>query len=171
MSKKLFHYTPVFHAVLILRDGVIRRSLGKTPPYVWLSSNATNEPTAVRLRAPDGTEPPVAYGPALLAGARFVFQECEAIPWQDLPLTRAVRSELVTLAEPKGGRPEEWFALDADVRSAPLPLEIKDEIGAWREIAHEDLKRQHEDFVRVAKAVDGRLIIHHAPPTLSLPQP
>jgi hypothetical protein len=50
-------------------------------------------------------------------------------------------------------------------------LEIKDEIGAWREIAHEDLKRQHEDFVRVAKAVDGRLIIHHAPPTLSLPQP
>ena len=115
MSKKLFHYTPVLNAVLILRDGVIRRSLGKTPPYVWLSSNATNEPTAVRLRAPDGTEPPVAYGPALLAGARFVFQECEAIPWQDLPLTRAVRSELVGLAEPKGGRPEEWFALDADV--------------------------------------------------------
>jgi hypothetical protein len=171
MSKKLFHYTPVYSAVMILRDGVIRRSSGKTPPYVWLSSNTTNEPTAARLRALDGTEPPTTYGPALLAGARFVFQECEAIPWQDLPLTRAVRSELVGLAEPKGGRPEEWFALDADVPSASLPLEIKDEIGAWREIAHEDLKRQHEDFVRVTKAVDGRLIIHHAPPTLSLPQP
>jgi hypothetical protein len=34
MSKKLFHYTPVFRAVLILRDGVIQRSSGKTPPYV-----------------------------------------------------------------------------------------------------------------------------------------
>jgi len=54
---------------------------------------------------------------------------------------------------------------------ASLPLEIKDEIGAWREITHDDLKRQHEDFVRVTKAVEGRLIIHHAPPTLGLPQP
>jgi hypothetical protein len=171
MSKKLFHYTRVYGAVMILRDGVIPRSTGKTPPYVWLSSNATNEPTSVRLRARDGTEPPTAYGPALLAGARFVFQECDAIPWQDLPLTRAVRSWLVRLAERKGGRPEEWFALDANVPSASLPLEIKDEIGAWREIAHDDLKRQHEDFVRMTQAVDGRLIIHHAPPTLSLPQP
>jgi hypothetical protein len=31
MTKKLFHYTPVFCAVMILRDGVIRRSSGKTP--------------------------------------------------------------------------------------------------------------------------------------------
>jgi hypothetical protein len=28
MSKTLFHYTPVFSAVMILRDGVIRRSSG-----------------------------------------------------------------------------------------------------------------------------------------------
>ena len=171
MSKKLFHYTPVYSAVLILRDGVIRRSSGKTPRYVWLSSNPTNEPTAVRLRARDGREPPVAYGPALLAGSRFVFHECDAIPWQDLPLTRADRSELVGWAEPKGGRPEEWFALDADVPSASLPLEIKDEIGAWREIAHDDLKRQHKDYVGWTKADDGRLNIHHAPPSLDLPQP
>jgi hypothetical protein len=68
MSKKLFHYTPVLNAVLILRHGVIRRSSGKTPQYVWLSSNATNEPTAVRLLARDGGNPPVAHGPALLAG-------------------------------------------------------------------------------------------------------
>src|SRR5271166_3054971 len=84
----------------------------------------------------------MANGPALLAGSRFVFHECDAIAWQDLPLTRAVRSWLEGLAEPKGGRPEEWFALDA-------------------------LKRQHEDFVGVTQAVDGRPIIHHAPPTLS----
>jgi hypothetical protein len=168
---KLFHYTPVYGAVMILRDGVIRRSTGKTPPYVWLSSNSIDEPTAVRLLALDGTLPPMANGPALSAGARFVFHECDAIPWQDLPLTPAVLSWLKRLAEPKGGRPEEWFALDADVPSASLPLEIKDEIGAWREITHDDLKRQHEDFVGVTKAVDGRLIIHHAPPTLSLPQP
>jgi hypothetical protein len=115
MSEKLFHYTPVLNAVLILRDGVIRRSSGKTPPYVWLSSNPTNEPTAVRFRAPDGGNPPMAYGPALLAGARFVLHECEATPWQDLPLTRAVRSWLARLAERKGGQPQEWFALDADV--------------------------------------------------------
>ena len=49
MSKKLFHYTPVIHAVMILRDGVIRRSSGKVPPYVWLSSNPANEPTANRI--------------------------------------------------------------------------------------------------------------------------
>jgi hypothetical protein len=48
MSKKLFHYTPVFRVVMILRDDVIRRSSGNAPPYVWLSSNPTNEPTACR---------------------------------------------------------------------------------------------------------------------------
>ena len=63
----------------------------------------------------------------------FLFHECDAISWRNLPLTRAVRSWLEGLAEPKRGRPEEWFALDADdVPSASLPLEIKDEIGAWR---------------------------------------
>ena len=106
MSKKLFHCTRVYCAVMILRDGVIRRSTGKTPPYVWLSSNSIDEPPAVRLLALDGTLPPMANGPALLAGARFVFHECDAIPWQDLPLTRAVRSWLERWAEPKGGRPE-----------------------------------------------------------------
>jgi hypothetical protein len=168
---KLFHYTPVYGAVMILRDGVIRRSTGKTPPYVWLSSNPIDEPTAVRLLALDGTLPPMANGPALLAGARFVFQECEAIPWQDLPLTRAVRSELVGLAEPKGWRPEEWFALDADVPSASLPLEIEDETGAWREIAHDNLKRRHEQFLGVTRAVSGRLSFHMRRRPLSLPQP
>jgi hypothetical protein len=165
MSKKLFHYTRVYCAVMILRDGVIRRSTGKTPPYVWLSSNPIDEPTAARPVTLDGTDPPMVIGTALFAGARFVFHECDAIPWQDLPLTRAVRSELERKAEPKCGRPEEWFALDADVPSASLPLEIKDEIGAWREIAHDDLKRQHKNFVRMTKAVDGRLIVHHARPT------
>jgi hypothetical protein len=42
MSETLFHYTPVFRAVMILRDGMIRRS--KASPYVWLSSHPTNEP-------------------------------------------------------------------------------------------------------------------------------
>jgi hypothetical protein len=105
----------------------------------------------------------MANGTELFARARFVFHECDAIPWQDLPLTSVVRYELESLAgPPKNGRPEEWFALDADVPSASLPLEIKHEIAAWRGIAHDDLKRQHEDFVRVTKGVDGRLIIHHA---------
>jgi hypothetical protein len=49
MSKTLFHYTPVFSAVMILRSGVIRRSSGKAPPYVWLSSNPIDEPTANRV--------------------------------------------------------------------------------------------------------------------------
>ena len=68
MSKKLFHYTPVLNAVLILRDGVIRRSSGNTPPYVWLSSNPTNEPTAVRFRAPDGEILPWPTGPGFWRG-------------------------------------------------------------------------------------------------------
>jgi hypothetical protein len=33
---------------MILRDGVIKRSTGKTPPYAWLGSNPTNEHTANR---------------------------------------------------------------------------------------------------------------------------
>jgi hypothetical protein len=89
-----------------------------------------------------------------------VFDDCDATPWVDLQLTSDVRCNLKQLAEPKGGRPEEWFALDADVPSASLPLEIEDEIGAWREIAHDDLKRQHEDFVAVTRAVSGRLSFH-----------
>lgn len=162
MKKRLFHYTPVFNAVMILRDGVIRRSSGKTPPYVWLSSNTTSEPTPTRLRALDGANPPMANGSALLAGARFVLHESDAIPWRSLPLTNADRLDLEQKGRDKGAQPEEWFALEADVLSASLPLEIKDETGKWQEIAHDDLKRRHEDFVRVTKAVDGRFIIHHA---------
>ena len=159
MSKTLFHYTQVFRAVMILRDGVIRRSTGNTPPYVWLSSNPTNEPTAARAR-PSMEQILLCNGPALFAGARFVFHDCDATPWVDLQLTSDVRRNLKQLAKPKGGRPKEWFALDADVPSASLLLEIEDEIGAWREIAPDDLKRQHEDFVGVTKAVSGRLNFH-----------
>ena len=73
-----------------------------------------------------------------------------AIPWQDLPLTRAVRSELVGWAEPKGGRPEEWFGVEDDVRCACLPLEIEMPSG-WRKKSHDGLKRQYEDM----KTLDG----------------
>ncbi len=156
-GKTLFHYTQVFRAVMILRDGVIRRSSGNTPPYVWLSSNPTNEPTACRavlsmekIRQCNERE---LF--ALQGWARFVFHGCDATPWVDLQLTSDARRNLKQLAEPKGGRPEEWFALDNDVPSAFLPLE-KDEIGVWREIAHDDLKCQYEDL-EVTKAVGGRL--------------
>ena len=155
----MFHYTPVFRAVMILRDGVIRRSSGNTPPYLWLSSNPTNEPTACRAvlsmeQIRQCNERALLF--ALQGGARFVFHGCDAIPWQDLLLTSDARRNLKQLAEPKGGRPEEWFALDNDLPSASLPLEIEDEIGAWRKIAHDDLKRQYEDL-EVTKAVGGRL--------------
>ena len=77
MSKKLFHYTPVFHAVMILRDGVIRRSTGNTPPYVWLSSNKTGDPTACRIPREHLPPPILDDHRALFAfqgWARFVFR-------------------------------------------------------------------------------------------------
>ncbi len=40
---------------------------------------------------------------------------------------------------------EEWFALDRDVPSVSLPLEIK-KSGAWRHIAHDKLKLRYEDL-------------------------
>ena len=77
MSKKLFHYTPVFRAVMILRDGVIRRSSGKTPPYVWLSSNPTNEPTANRaVLSAEQFRQYDAHMIGLYMQARFVFHGC-----------------------------------------------------------------------------------------------
>jgi hypothetical protein len=170
VSKTLFHYTPIFRAVMIVRDGVIRRSSGKTPPYVWLSSNTTNEPTAARA-IPSMEQTLKCNGPALFAGARFVFHDCDATSWADLQLTSDVRRNLKQLAKPKGGQPKEWFALDADVPSASLPLEIEDETGAWREIAHDNLKRRHEEFLGVTRAVSGRLSFHMRRRPLSLPQP
>ena len=71
MSMKLFHYTRVYSAVMILRDGVIRRSSGKTPPYVWLSSNPIDEPTAARPLRLDGTDPPMANGSRAFGGGAF----------------------------------------------------------------------------------------------------
>jgi hypothetical protein len=134
MSKKLFHYTPVFRAVMILRDGVIRRSSGKVvPPYVWLSSNPTNEPTANRIY--DARTTRQACGQA-----RFVFHGCVATPWADLRLSDAARSNLEQLAEPKGGLPEEWFVLPDDVPCRDLPLEIETLEGPWQEIEQDDLQ-------------------------------
>jgi hypothetical protein len=69
MSTTLLHYTPVFSAVMILRDGVIRRSSEKAPPYVWLSSNPIDEPTAGRIR-PGWLPPPILDDPR----AFFAFQ-------------------------------------------------------------------------------------------------
>ena len=51
MSETLFHYTQGYRAVMILRDGVIRRSSGKTPPYVWRFGQ---EPRQTRPRADGG---------------------------------------------------------------------------------------------------------------------
>lgn len=150
MSKTLFHYTPVFGAVGILRAGVIRRSTGKTPRYVWLSSNPTNEPTANKL--PERTKELIRrqcderMRTALEARARFVFHGCDAIPWQNLPLTDADRLDLEQKGKDKSARPEEWYALEYDVPSDSLPLET-DESGAWRQVAHDELKRRYEDLV------------------------
>jgi hypothetical protein len=91
MSQKLFHYTPVYRAVMILRDGVIRRSMGKTPPYVWLSSNPTEEPTARRiiLSSEQFRRCDAHALSALQKSARFVLDGCAATPWTDLRLTSA----------------------------------------------------------------------------------
>jgi hypothetical protein len=143
MSRTLFHYTPVFRAVMIVREGLIRRSkvrrLTDPPPYVWLSSNSEDEPTACRVVL--SREQTSAY----LGRARFVFHGCDATPWAELRLTRAVRSELVRLAEPKGGQPEEWFALQKDVHCDDLPLEIES-AGVWREVEHDNFLLQYRDM-------------------------
>jgi hypothetical protein len=144
---KLFHYTPVFRAVMILREGVIKRSTGKTPPYVWLSSNPTGEPTAMAIH-PSGLVQMGGDERALFAfggWVRFVFDGYEPISWRDLPLPGAVRGDLERKAELKGGQPGEWFALDRDVRCTNLPLEIQTLLG-WKEIAHRDLKRRYADL-------------------------
>lgn len=97
---KLFHYTPVFSAVMILRDGVIRRSSGKTPPYVWLSSTPTNEPTANRaVLSPEQFRQCDAHVLGAQRQARFVFYGCVATPWADLRLPSAERRNLKLLDE------------------------------------------------------------------------
>ena len=77
MSETLFHYTQVFRAVMILRDGVIRRSTGNTPPYVWLTRNQTGDPTACRIRR-ERLPPPILDDHraffAFQGWARFVFR-------------------------------------------------------------------------------------------------
>jgi hypothetical protein len=143
MIETLFHYTPVFSAVMILPKGLIRRSAVRhstdPPPYVWLSSNPKNEPTACRVVF--SREPTSAY----LGRARFVFHGCDAMPWADLRLTRAVRRGLERLAERKGGRPEEWFALPDDVRSSNLPLEIET-AGVWQKSEHDAFLLEYRDL-------------------------
>jgi len=152
----MFHYTPIFHAVLILRDGVIRRSSGNTPPYVWLSSNPTNEPTALRASSEQVRRcNDERMRRAIEGRARFVFHGCNATPWANLTLTAEVRSNLEQLAAPKGGRPEEWFALPNNVSCTALPLEIEID-GSWRRIAHDDLKREYQDLQMMDGAIRMR---------------
>jgi hypothetical protein len=171
MSETLYHYTQVYRAVKMLRDGVIKRSTGNTPPYVWLSSNPIHEPTACRIPREHLPPPILDDRRALFAfqgWARFVFQRFNATPWQDLPLLSAVRRRLEHLAELKRGRPEEWFALEDDVRCADLPLELCAdlplELLKWREIEHDDLKRQYADL-KTFDGPDGLLVVlpPHAP--------
>jgi hypothetical protein len=168
MSKTLFHYTPVVRALkIILSGGVIERSTGKTPPYVWLSSNPTNEPTANRLcltqehfRQAGGDKHALF---ALQRQARFVFHGCDAIPWQNLPLTDAdrldLRLDLDQKGRDKGARPQDWFALPDDVPCRDLRLETAELFGVgpdgvwrlrdirrreWQEAEQDELKRRYE---------------------------
>ena len=96
-----------------------------------------------------------------------MFEGFNAIPWQGLPLTDADRDNLKQKA--KGGRPEEWFAIEDDVRCANLPLEIETASG-WRKMAHDDLKRQYEDLKTLDRP-DGLLVVlpPHAPLRLRTP--
>jgi hypothetical protein len=167
MNKTLFHYTQGYRAVMILRDGVIKRSTGETPPYVWLSCNQTGEATASRIR-PEWLPPPILDDPRALFAfqgwARFVFEGFNSIRWQDVPLTEAKRLDLEQKAKNKDCRPEEWFALiEDDVRCADLPLEIET-LSGWRKKAHDDLKRQYEDM-KTLDGPDGLLVAlpPHAP--------
>jgi hypothetical protein len=149
MSKTLFHYTPVYCAVLILRHGVIKRSTGDTPPYVWLTQNQTGEPTASHIHAESLPRRIFDDQRAFFAfqgWARFVFKGFNAISWQDLPLPDADRLWLGGLAKCKKSRPQEWSALIEDeVRCADLLLEVKTPSG-WQGKVHDDLKREYEDM-------------------------
>ena len=69
----------------------------------------------------------------------------------DRAILRRLREQLAKL---KGGRARDWFTLPDDVPCADLSLEIETPEG-WREIAHDDLKRQYEDL---EVAVGDRLI-------------
>lgn len=146
VNKTLFHYTPIFHAVMILREGVIRRS-AHTPAYVWLSSNPVNEPTANRtsLSAQQINQCDERALFALQGRARFVFHGGGAAPWDDLPLTSDTRRNLKRLGKLKGSRARDWFVLPHDVPCADLPLEIET-LEGWREIAHDYLLHQYEDL-------------------------
>ena len=91
-----------------------------------------------------------------------------AIPWRDMPLTDADRVDLEQKAK-EDGRPEEWFAVEDDVRCADLPLEIETASG-WRKMSHDDLKRQYEDMKTLDRS-DGLLVVlpPHAPLRLRTP--
>jgi hypothetical protein len=148
MGKTLFHYTPVVRAVVILRDGVINRSTGKTPPYVWLSSNPTNEPTANRVPLnPEWFHQCDARAfNALERQARFVFHGYAATPWAALRLSSVTCRNLERKAKDKGSRPEDWFTLPDAVPCRGLPLEIETLEGRWQEIERDELKRRYEDL-------------------------
>jgi hypothetical protein len=144
---KLFHYVQVVSAVIILREGVIRCSAGKTPPYVWLSSNPTNEPTARRITLSSAQFSQCdAHALAAFEWARFVFDGCDATPWADLGLKPTIRRNLKHLAKHKGGRAQDWFALPYDIPCRDLPLEIQTLEGSWRETGQDDLARSYEDL-------------------------
>jgi hypothetical protein len=139
----LYHYTVAYRAAMILRDGLIRRACGTpwTLPYVWLSSNAAREPTAM------GASKSLQhiFGNWLGARARFLVAAPDAVAFRDLPIKLTTRRKLTKRGLELGGIPKQWFAVDRDIPSGDLALEIEED-GSWRGIVHAALLERYAGF-------------------------
>src|SRR5208337_2327147 len=148
---------------MILRDRVIKRSTGKTPPYVWLSSNPTNEPTASRVRPLVGAYPPRRCPRAYCARKTGAFR----VRWVRRHALGGPAVPSATHAASFGqaqGRPTAGLVCAAvrrslfrsATRSFDLPLEIQTLEGRWQEIEQDDLKRCYDDL-KVKLGDNGRV--------------
>jgi hypothetical protein len=138
-DSRLYHYTPLYRAIMILREGTIRLAT-HGPAFLWLSSNPHDELTSCGA-------PMRGLGEAYKR-TRFVFTGVPAIPFHALRIREFEKRRMIRRGIQIGARPSEWFALTQEAACAALPLELQEDDG-WQPLAHAKALERYREMQAV----------------------
>ena len=132
----LYHYTPAYRAVMIIRSGILQPStvglIESDTPYIWFSSNDKGDQTATH-----GSKTIAAVlGKPATRHVRFTYTGNDAMPYASLKMRYHHRKTLEKKAN--GSIPSQWYGLTGSLPIERLTLQDCKN-GQWETINSDKL--------------------------------
>ena len=132
MDRLVWHYTELFRAYMIVRDGQIRASeVGVGPgeqAVVWFTTASLPDPTMSRQRAAR-VQVEDTFGPHSLETVRIAVRRQITIPFRHHVMDEGARDALVRVGHNRGANARDWYChVGAVPASAFAALEHDDKL-------------------------------------------